>query len=100
MISPAHYLFLSAILFAAGVAGVLIRRNLIAILMSIALMFNAALINLAAFSRLWGSLDGQVFAVMVMVIAAAEAALGIAMVFAFSRAARTADAGEMDLQKW
>lgn len=100
MLSIEHYLILSLALFVIGIAGVLMRRNVIVMLMSIELMLNAVNINLIAFSRLHGSVHGQVFAIFVMVAAAAEAAVGLAIILAFFRNGRTMDADEMDVLKW
>ncbi len=72
-----HYLFLSAILFSIGVLGVLLRRNFIIIFMSIELMLNAVNVLLAAFSRFHGDQSGQVFVFFIMVVAAAEVAVGL-----------------------
>ncbi len=74
-----HYLVLSAIIFSLGMAGVLLRRNLIVLLMSIELMLNAVNISFVAFSNYTGKLDGQVMVFFVMTIAAAEAAVGLAL---------------------
>lgn len=78
-VSLSHYLFLSAMLFVLGMAGVLFRRNVIVILMSIELMLNAVNISFVAFSRYAGNIDGQVMVFFVMTIAAAEAAVGLAL---------------------
>lgn len=75
-----HYLILSAILFVAGMAGVLLRRNAIVMLMSIELMLNAVNLSFVAFSRYLGLMDGQIMVFFVMTIAAAEAAVGLAIV--------------------
>jgi len=100
MLSIEHYLILSLALFMIGIAGVLMRRNVIVMLMSIELMLNAVNINLIAFSRLHGSVHGQVFAIFVMVAAAAEAVVGLAIILAFFRNGKTLDADEMDILKW
>jgi len=100
MISPAYYLVLAALLFAVGLAGVLLRRNVLVVLMSIELMLSAVGINLVAFGRMWNSVDGQVFALFALVVAAAQAAVGIGIVVLFFRQRPTADADEMDLLKW
>jgi len=100
MLSIEHYLILSLALFAIGVAGVLLRRNVIMMLMSIELILNAVNINLVAFSRMHGSVDGQVFAIFVMAVAAAEAAVGLGILLAFVRNRETVDADDMDLLKW
>ena len=85
MIAPDYYLLLSLALFTIGVIGVLTRRNVIIVLMSIELILNAVNINLMAFSRMWGSVDGQVFAIFVIMDAAAEAAVGLGIILAFFR---------------
>ncbi|HEY4739759.1 MAG: NADH-quinone oxidoreductase subunit NuoK [Candidatus Acidiferrales bacterium] len=100
MLTPSHYLYLSLALFTIGVIGVLTRRNVIIILMSIELILNAVNINLVAFSRLWGSVDGQVFAIFIITDAAAEAAVGLGIIIAFFRNRETVLADEMDLLKW
>ncbi|HYL67573.1 MAG TPA: NADH-quinone oxidoreductase subunit NuoK [Candidatus Limnocylindria bacterium] len=100
MISPEYYLMLSLALFTIGVIGVLTRRNVIIILMSIELILNAVNINLVAFSRLWGDVNGQVFAIFIITDAAAEAAVGLGIILAFFRNRETLLADEMDLLKW
>jgi len=100
MLTPAHYLYLSLALFTIGVIGVLTRRNVIVILMSIELILNAVNINLMAFSRIWGSVDGQIFAIFIITDAAAEAAVGLGIIIAFFRNRETVLADEMDMLKW
>ena len=100
MLSIEHYLILSLALFAIGVAGVLLRRNVIMMLMSIELMLNAVNINLVAFSPMHGSVDGQVFAIFVMVVATAEAAVGLGIILVFVRNRETVNAEDLDLLKW
>ena len=85
MITPTHYMLLSAALFMIGVIGVLVRRNLIVIFMSIELILNAVNINLVAFSAYLGDLTGQVLAMFVLTVAAAEAAIGLAILVIFFR---------------
>jgi NADH-quinone oxidoreductase subunit K len=85
MISVTHYVALSFVLFAIGVTGVLIRRNLLTVLMSIELILNAANLNLIAFSRHLGDLNGQLFAVFVITLAAGEAAIGLAIIISMYR---------------
>src|ERR1700676_3994687 len=97
LISPEHYLMLSLALFVIGVVGVLTRRNVIIILMSIELILNAVNINLVAFSRLWGDVNGQVFAIFIITDAAAEAAVGLGIILAFFRNRETLLSDEMDL---
>jgi len=100
MMPVGHYLFLSLALFIIGVVGVLTRRNVIIILMSIELILNAVNINLVAFSRLFGSVNGQIFALFIITDAAAEAAVGLGIIIAFFRNRETVLADEMDLLKW
>ena len=80
-----HFLVLAAVLFLIGVAGVLIRRNALIILMSVELMLNAANVTLLAFSRMWGDLSAHTFALIVIAVAAAEVAVGLAIVVAVFR---------------
>jgi NADH-quinone oxidoreductase subunit K len=100
MLSIEHYLVLSLALFAIGVGGVLVRRNVIVMLMSIELMLNAVTINLVAFSRLHGSVDGQAFAVFIIVAAAAEAVVGLGIILVVARGRETLNSEDMDLLKW
>jgi NADH-quinone oxidoreductase subunit K len=99
-ITPYHYLVLSAALFMVGVIGVMVRRNVIIIFMSIELMLNAVNINLAAFAQQWQHTVGQVFAIFVIAVAAAEAAVGLGIVLAFYRNKDTLDIDEMTIMKW
>jgi NADH-quinone oxidoreductase subunit K len=99
-ITPAHYMVLSAALFAIGVIGVLVRRNLIVIFMSIELMLNAVNINLVAFSAEYRHATGQVFALFVIAVAAAEAAVGLGIILAFYRNKETINIDEMKLMRW
>lgn len=99
-ITPAHYLVLSAALFAIGLIGVLVRRNLIVVFMSIELMLNAVNINLVAFSREWQHVVGQVFALFVIAVAAAEAAVGLGIILAFYRNKETVNIDEIRLMRW
>ena len=92
-------LFVSAILFTIGVIGVLLRRNAIIVFMCIELMLNAANISLVAFSRLHG-IEGQIFVFFVMAVAAAEAAVGLAIIIAFFRLRGSTDVDELSLLKW
>jgi len=97
-----HYLILSAILFSIGLYGVLAKRNAIIILISIELMLNAVNITMVAFSRYIVPLllTGQVFAIFIIVVAAAEAAVGLAIIIAIYRNRETIDATQIDLMKW
>lgn len=85
MPSIAHYLGLSFILFVIGVVGVMVRRNLLTVLMSIELILNAVNLNLIAFSRQLGDLNGQLFAIFVITVAAGEAAIGLAIIISLYR---------------
>jgi NADH-quinone oxidoreductase subunit K len=100
MIPPDYYLFLGTGLFTIGVVGVLTRRNVIVILMSIELILNAVNINLVAFSQWFHTVDGQVFAIFVITDAAAEAAIGLGLIIALFRNKETVNADEIDLLKW
>ncbi len=102
-----HFLALSAVLFAVGLFGVISRKNSIAILLGIELMLNAANINLIAFQRYLAPpaglnlvLDGQVFALVVITLAACEAAVGLAIILNVYRVLRTTTADEVSLLKW
>ena len=100
MITTTHYMVLSAALFTLGVIGVMTRRNIIIILMSIELMLNAVNINFIAFSYQLQNAIGQVFAVFVIVVAAAEAAVGLGIILAFYRNKETVNIDEMSLMRW
>ena len=100
MIQPAAYLYLAAILFAIGLVGVLVRREAIIIFMCIELMLNAVNLAFIAVSRALGTLDGQVLVFFVMTVAAAEAAVGLAIVIALQRHGDTLDVDSFDLMKW
>lgn len=100
MVTLEHYLTLSAILFAIGAIGVLVRRNAIVIFMCIELMLNAVNISLVAFSKQLNSMDGQVFVFFIMVVAAAEAAIGLAIMVSLFRNKETLNVDEINLMKW
>jgi NADH-quinone oxidoreductase subunit K len=100
MVTTFHYLLLSAALFTIGVIGVLTRRNIMIILMSIELMMNAVNINLIAFSDRLQQVTGQVFAIFVITVAAAEAAVGLGIVIAMFKNKETMNINEIDLMKW
>ena len=85
MITATHYVMLSLVLFALGVIGVMMRRNFITVLMSLELIFNAVNLNLVAFSYRLGDLAGQILAIFVITIAAAEAAVGLGLIIALVR---------------
>ncbi len=99
-IPTAWYLFLGTGLFTIGVIGVLTRRNVLIILMSIELILNAVNINLVAFSNYFNAADGQAFAIFVITDAAAEAAIGLGLIIALFRNKETVNADEIDLLKW
>ena len=94
------YLILSALLFVLGVAGFLFRRNIITIFMSIELMLNAVNLSFIAFSYQLKQVDGHLFTFFVMVVAAAEAAVGLALIISIYRRRQSVVAEEMDLMKW
>lgn len=100
MIPVSYYLILSAIVFLTGVAGVLIRRNIIAILLSVELMLNATNINFVAFSDRLQDLGGQVFVFFTLTVAAAEVAVGLAIIIALHRSRSTINVEEFNLLKW
>lgn len=98
--SPAAYVFLAVILFVIGAVGVLVRRNAILIFMSVELMLNACNLAFVAFAREHGALDGQVIAFFVMVVAAAEVVVGLAILTSIFRARRSASVDEANLMKY
>ncbi|MFQ5662323.1 MAG: NADH-quinone oxidoreductase subunit NuoK [Terriglobia bacterium] len=99
MVPTWHYLMLSAALLTIGIIGVLTRRNVIIILMSLELILNAVNVNLVAFSRQLADVGGQIFAIFVISVAAAEAAVGLGILIAFFRNRDTLNADEIDLLK-
>jgi NADH-quinone oxidoreductase subunit K len=100
MVPSAYYLVLSAILFTLGAVGVLIRRNALVMIMSVELMLNAVNLTLIAYSRFLGNVDGQIFVLLVMAVAAAEVAVGLAIIVSFYRHRETVDVDEMNSLKW
>jgi NAD(P)H-quinone oxidoreductase subunit 4L len=94
-----QFLLLGALLFAVGVYGVIARRNGVAVLMSIELILNAVNINLIAFSAMYGDMSGQVFALFVIAVAAAEVGVGLAIVLAIYRNHKNVNVDELDLMK-
>jgi NADH-quinone oxidoreductase subunit K len=94
-----HYLVVSIILFSLGLLGVITRRNLLVIYMSLELMLNAANLALVAFSRFNGNLDGQVFVFFVITVAAAEVAVGLALIVALYRRRQTAQVDDLTTMK-
>ena len=97
--NPTNYLVLSAILFSIGAAGVLVRRNAIVVFMCIELMLNASNLAFVTFARTWGTLSGQVVAFFVMVVAAAEVVVGLAIIVTIFRARNSASVDEPNLLK-
>ena len=99
MISTTYYLGLSAILFSIGIVGVLVRRNAIIIFMSIELMLNSANLVFVAYAREFGTLDGQIMVFFVMTVAAAEVAVGLALIVAIFRSKASIDVDAVNLLK-
>jgi NADH-quinone oxidoreductase subunit K len=99
MIDATHYVVLSLILFCLGLVGVMIRRNFITVLMSLELMFNAVNLNLIAFSFRLSDLAGQVLAIFVITVAAAEAAIGLGLIIALVRLKDTVALDEADVMQ-
>jgi NADH-quinone oxidoreductase subunit K len=97
---PQHLLVLSAVLFAFGVFGVLWNRGAISILMCIEIMLNAANLAFITFSRMFDQADGQIYTFFIMTLAAAEAAVGLAIVIALFRLRESTDVDELNLMKW
>jgi NADH-quinone oxidoreductase subunit K len=95
-----YYLVLSGIVFLTGVVGVLLRRNIIIILLSVELMLNATNINFVAFSQYFHDVGGQVFVFFALTVAAAEVAVGLAIIIALYRAKSTINIEEFQLLKW
>jgi len=99
-VNPDHYIVLSAILFTIGAVGFLVRRNAIVAFMCVELMLNASNLALVTFSRMHGNLDGQVAAFFVMVVAAAEVVVGLAIIVAIFRTRRSASVDDANLLKF
>ena len=100
MVTPAHFIVLSVILFVIGGVGVLVRRNAIVIFMSVELMLNACNLAFVAFARMHGALDGQVIAFFVMVVAAAEVVVGLAILTSIFRTRRSSSVDDANLMKY
>jgi NADH-quinone oxidoreductase subunit K len=98
--SPDYYLYLSAVLFTIGALGVLIRRNAIVVFMCVELMLNAVNLTLVTFSRIDGNLDGQIIAFFVMVVAAAEVVIGLAIIMSIFRSRRSTSVDDANLLKY
>ncbi len=95
----ANFLLLAAVLFSIGVYGVIARRNGVMVLMSVELILNAVSLNFVAFALMHGNIDGQVFALFVIAVAAAEVGVGLAIVLVIYRSRRTIDLDELDLMR-
>lgn len=100
MVPVSYYLVVSTTLFVIGLIGVLVRRNFLIILYAIELMLNAANINLVAFSNHFQNMTGQVITLFVITVAAAEAAVGLAIIIVLFRKKATTDVDEINLMKW
>ena len=100
MVGLHHYLILSAVLFAVGTAGVFVRRNLITVLLSIEIMLNAVNLTFVAVGRYQGTVDGQIITFFVMTVAAAEAAVGLALVISLFRHRETLNPDAFTSLKW
>ncbi|MEZ5153968.1 NADH-quinone oxidoreductase subunit NuoK [Rhodococcus zopfii] len=98
--NPANYLYLSALLFSIGAAGVLVRRNALIVFMCVELMLNATNLSFVTFARMHGNLDGQVFAFFTMVVAAAEVVVGLAIIMTIFRARRSVSVDDNNLLKY
>jgi NADH-quinone oxidoreductase subunit K len=99
MVPVAYYLVLAAVLFTIGIAAFLIKRNVITVFMSIELMLNAVNLTFVAFAHRWGQVSGQIFVFFVMVIAAAETAVGLAIIIALFRTRKTLNIDSVNLMK-
>ena len=99
MVPTSYFVLLSAVLFSLGVLGVLVRRNALVVFMSIELMLNAANLALVAFAQRWESVNGQIIVFFVITVAAAEVAVGLALLVAIFRTKRTTDIDEISTLK-
>ncbi len=100
MVPTSYYLILSGLIFTIGAIGVLTRRSALIILMCVEMMLNSINLTLVALSRQWGNLNGQIFVFMIMAVAAAEVAVGLAVVISHTRHANTTNIDEINLLKW
>lgn len=100
MIGLQHYLYLSAALFILGMIGVMFRRNVIVILMSLELMLNSVNLTFIAFSKFLGNIEGQIMVLFIMVVAAAEVAVGLALAVSVFRQRGTVNVNDMNILKW
>jgi len=99
-VAPGYYLALAGLMFSVGVVGALTRRNAIVIFMFIELMLNAINLLFVTFSRMWGHVDGQILVFFVLVVAAAEVVVGLAIILVISRRRGTANVDDVSLLKW
>jgi NADH-quinone oxidoreductase subunit K len=99
-VTPTYYLVVSSLLFGIGAVGVLVRRNAIVVFMCIELMLNAVNLSLVTFARMHGNLDGVVMALFVMVVAAAEVVVGLAIIMSIFRSRRSASVDDANLLKF
>jgi NADH-quinone oxidoreductase subunit K len=99
-VDPSYYLALAGLMFSVGVVGALTRRNAIVIFMFIELMLNAINLVFVTFARMWGSVDGQVLVFFVLVVAAAEVVVGLAIILVISRSRHTANVDDVSLLRW
>jgi NADH-quinone oxidoreductase subunit K len=99
-VTPNHYLILSALLFGIGAVGFLVRRNAIVVFMCVELMLNAVNLSLVTFANMWGNLEGVIFAFFVMVVAAAEVVVGLAIIMSIFRSRRSASVDDANLLKF
>ena len=100
MIPTSYYLILAALIFATGATGVLVRRNALIIFMCVEMMLNSVNLTLIALSRQWGNLNGQIFVFIIMAVAAAEVAIGLAILIANTRHRKSINIDEINLLKW
>ncbi len=100
MVATSSYLILGALIFAIGATGVLVRRNALIIFMCIEMMLNSVNLTLIALARQWGNLEGQIFVFMIMAVAAAEVAVGLAILIANVRHQQSINIDEINLLKW
>jgi NADH-quinone oxidoreductase subunit K len=100
MIPTSYYLILGVFIFSIGAVGVLVRRNALIVFMCVEMMLNSVNLTLIALSRQWGNLNGQIFVFMIMAVAAAEVAVGLAILIANTRHRKSINIDEIDLLKW
>ncbi|MBI1296346.1 NADH-quinone oxidoreductase subunit NuoK [bacterium] len=100
MIPTSYYLILAAFIFTIGAVGVLVRRNALIVFMCVEMMLNSVNLTLIALSRQWGNVNGQIFVFIIMAVAAAEVAVGLAILIANTRHRKSINIDEIDLLKW